>query len=283
MTSEDFRIRPMQPTEIAIALSWANREGWNPGLDDRTAFSAVDPTGFWIGEINEKPIAVISAVRYGASFGFLGFYIVEPSFRGHGYGIAIWNAAMTHLGTRVIGLDGVVDQQENYRKSGFELAYRNIRQSGVSKRTNFAHPCIRPISTVPKHLIEQFDREHFPADRLEFLRRWTALPHSYGCAYCEGEQVTGYGIIRQCEQGWKIGPLFARNPDVAESILQALLEEIPAGDTFYLDTPEPNPAALQMATNHQMTPVFETARMYRGPAPAVALDGIYGVTSFELG
>ena len=32
---------------------------------------------------------------------------------------------------RVIGLDGVVAQQENYRKSGFELAYANIRYGGT--------------------------------------------------------------------------------------------------------------------------------------------------------
>jgi hypothetical protein len=32
-----------------------------------------------------------------------------------------------------------------------------------------------------------------------------------------------------------------------------------------------------------MTAVFETARMYTGQAPALPLDRIFGVTSFELG
>jgi len=32
-----------------------------------------------------------------------------------------------------------------------------------------------------------------------------------------------------------------------------------------------------------MSMVFETARIYKGTPPAVKLDQIYGITSFELG
>ena len=32
-----------------------------------------------------------------------------------------------------------------------------------------------------------------------------------------------------------------------------------------------------------MSSVFETARMYAGPAPKVELDAVYGITTFELG
>jgi hypothetical protein len=38
----------------------------------------------------------------------------------------MWNAAIAHAGPRVIGLDGVVAQQQNYARSGFKLAYANI-------------------------------------------------------------------------------------------------------------------------------------------------------------
>jgi hypothetical protein len=37
---------------------------------------------------------------------------------------------MAQLGERVIGLDGVIDQQANYWKLGFKLAHRNVRYSG---------------------------------------------------------------------------------------------------------------------------------------------------------
>ncbi len=60
-------------------------------------------------------------------FGFIGLYIVRPEYRGRGYGLAIFNEAMRYLEDRCVGLDGVIAQQENYRRSGFKLAYRNIR------------------------------------------------------------------------------------------------------------------------------------------------------------
>ena len=82
--------------------------------------------GFWEGE----PVAAISVVRYDDHFAFLGFYIVKPEMRGRGLGWKIWTAGLAHAGARTIGLDGVVAQQENYRKSGFELAHRNIRYGG---------------------------------------------------------------------------------------------------------------------------------------------------------
>src|SRR6266851_10508958 len=131
MSDDDFHIRPMRPEEIALAVDWAAAEGWNPGLADASCFATVDPQGFLIGELDGRAAATISCVNYDERFAFLGFYIVRPDLRGRGYGLRIWNAAIAHAGTRAIGLDGVLAQQENYKKSGFVLAYPNIRYGGT--------------------------------------------------------------------------------------------------------------------------------------------------------
>jgi hypothetical protein len=118
--------------ELDVAVDWAAAEGWNPGWHDADCFYAADAGGFLIGLLGDEPIATIAVVRYGVSFGFVGFYIVKAAYRGQGYGLQIWKAGLRRLEGRVVGLDGVVDQQENYKKSGFLLAHRNVRYQGTA-------------------------------------------------------------------------------------------------------------------------------------------------------
>jgi Acetyltransferase (GNAT) domain len=55
------------------------------------------------------------------------------------------------------------------------------------------------------------------------------------------------------------------------------------GGPIFLDVPEPNRAAVKLGGRYGFRPVFETARMYRGPEPSLPLDRIYGIKTFELG
>ena len=75
----------------------------------------------------------------------------------------------------------------------------------------------------------------------------------------------------------------AEDAPAADGILDALLDRIPAGDPWVLDIPEPNAEAQALVSRRGMTQVFATARMYTGPAPAIDLDRVFGVTTFELG
>lgn len=96
-------------------------------------------------------------------------------------------------------------------------------------------------------------------------------------------ELAGYGVIRRCRAGFKIGPLFADSPDFAAALFHPLIAQVPAGQAFYLDVPEVNGAAIALAEQHDMTRVFETARMYTQAPPSLPLEGIFGVTTFELG
>src|SRR3546814_1528602 len=84
-----------------------------PGRRDAANFHVADPSGFLMGFVDDQPVACISVVRYGDGYGFLGFYIVARELRGRGHGMAVWQAGLQHLGSRTIGLDGVVAQQDN--------------------------------------------------------------------------------------------------------------------------------------------------------------------------
>ena len=287
----DYVIRQASPDEFATAIDWAAAEGWNPGLDDLAAFHAADPAGFLMGFEGEEAISSLSVVRYGPTFGFLGFYIVRPDRRGTGKGWALWQAGMAHLGDRTIGLDGVVEQQANYAKSGFKLAGRNIRHAGPPRGVG-ATPLsdaitIRPPGEADRPALVRYDATHFPCERAGFIGDWV-LPGGGGTQRrsllaAGPEGIQGMGTIRACRDGFKIGPLFADDPDIAGALFDALIADLPADAQVALDTPEDNAQATGLARRAGLAPVFETARMYRGADPGLPIQRIFGVTTFELG
>jgi ribosomal protein S18 acetylase RimI-like enzyme len=283
MKEKPYIIQPMSRDDLEIAISWASGEGWNPGLHDADCFYAADPTGFFKGVLGSEIIATISAVKYESSFGFVGFYIVKPEYRGQGYGLQLWNAALNTLKGRNVGLDGVLAQQENYKKFGFQLAYSNIRYEGKGGVSAPSHPHIVDLSEVPFEAIAAYDRACFPCERTAFLRCWIQQPESSALGIWQHNQLKGYGVIRTARLGYKIGPLFADDPALAEALFLALQARATADAPVYLDVPETNPEAIALAKKYAMKPVFETARMYTQTCPALTYPHLFGVTTFELG
>ena len=295
-----YRIKTATRQELDEVVTWAAAEGWNPGLQDAACFYAADPNGFFVGTLAGDPIASISAVKYDETFGFIGFYIVKPAYRGRGYGLQIWNAGLRYLQGCTVGLDGVLQQQSNYAKSGFELAHRNIRYEGTCdvdglKQTidsavavqlaERSHPGAElvPLSSVPFQSVLDYDQGLFLSKRADFLKAWieTETHRAVGVLY--QQKLAGYGVIRPCQQGYKIGPLFADSPECAEATFLSLIAHVEPDRCFYLDVPEVNSAAVAIAEKYHMSVVFETARMYRQMLWTLPLEQIFGITSFELG
>ncbi len=283
MPEQRYDVRTMRRAEVDLAVDWAALEGWNPGLHDADCYYETDPDGFFIGMLNDEPIGCISAVSYGESYGFIGFYIVKPTYRKQGFGIALWNKAMEHLSGRNIGLDGVVAQQDNYRKSGFQLAHRNIRYEWRSTRHQKEAQGIIELSSVPAEDLLMYDAKLFGNRRDLFLKCWISRPGTIALGIVQGDRLQGYGVLRRCRHGFKVGPLFADSADLAETLFLALTGDLPVDTPTFLDVPEVNPQAMRMAEKYGMTKAFETARMYTQQAPRVPLHQWFGVTTFELG
>jgi ribosomal protein S18 acetylase RimI-like enzyme len=275
-------IRAMTLPELEMVLEWAAAEGWNPGLSDAASFHAADPGGFLLGTLDGEPVASIFAVRYGSGFGFIGGYIVRPAFRGKGYGMQIWRAGMALLAGRNVALDGVPAQQANYARSGFRLAHRNVRYEGRGS-TLPAPSRVLPLGAQDIDELVAYDRAFFPDDREAFMRCWLQQLGSVTLGVREGGALLGYAVLRPCRSGFKVGPLCAESPDVADELLQALRGRVPEDEPIFLDVPEPNAAAVALAERHGMRACFETARMYTGADPGLPLARQYGITTFELG
>lgn len=285
-------IRRMARPEVNELVSWAASEGWNPGLHDAGIFWETDPEAFIAAELDGELIGGGTITSYDGLYGFMGFFIVRPEFRGRGFGDRIWHARRDRLIARLkpgatVGMDGVFDMQPYYAKGGFVFSHRNLRYraeiaDGGGKVDPRADPRIVPLANVPFETLQAYDRTCFPAPRPDFLRRWIAQPDALALGLLRDGGLAGYGVIRRCGEGCKIGPLFADDGDVAEA-LYGQLSAFASGGPLFLDTPENNPAAMELVARHAMQEVFGCARMYLGPFPEVMEERIFGVTTFELG
>ncbi|MFI8993243.1 GNAT family N-acetyltransferase [Streptomyces sp. NPDC053542] len=270
------------PEDWKLVGEWAAAEGWNPGLADAACFFTQDPDGFFLGRIDGEPVSAISVVNYSPDYAFLGFYLVRPDQRGRGHGLTTWKTALAHAGERTVGLDGVPAQQDNYRRSGFELAYRTNRYGGSGPTGSPAPAHVVPAEAAGLDAVITYDSARYPADRPHFLRHWLTADGHRALARVIDGKVTGYGVIRPGRDAHRVGPLFADTADDARALLDGLTAELD-GAPFAVDVPEANPEATALATTLGLTPSFATARMYTGPVRPVATATIYGVTSLELG
>ncbi len=283
---DNLLIRNMSRDEVDELVAWAAQEGWNPGLHDAAIFWHTDPEAFIAAELNGELIGGGAVISYDGRFGFMGFFIVKPDFRGRGFGNTIWHARKERLLQRVapgaaIGMDGVFQMQPYYAKGGFTFSHRDIRfqSSGI---TSTPDASVVPLSQIPFDDVLAYDSSCFPAPRNRFLQAWITQADSLALGSLQDNRLTGYGVIRRCLDGCKVGPLFADDPTTAEHLFTALAAFAP-GEPVFLDVPENNPAAMGLAKRHKMREVFGCARMYLGSMPELPTDRIFGVTTFELG
>lgn len=280
---KNYTIEQMSKDEIKLALDWALKEGWNPGLHDADCFYQVDPNGFFAGKLDGNIIAMGSAVIYDESFAFCGFYIVAEDYRGQGYGLELTKQRLKYIGERNAGIDGVTKMLDKYAQLGYQLAHNNARYSGtIVNPIVKINQAILPLSEINFDLLANYDRKHFPASRTAFLKCWINQPEGVSLGYIKDGELCGYGVIRLCHHGYKIAPLFADNAIIANELFLNLAKHA-QGQTIYLDIPENNPNAIDLVKRYYLEKVFETARMYLKAEPQLPIEHIYGITSFELG
>lgn len=279
-------IRPMTRAELDSLVEWAAGEGWNPGRNDAQIFWDTDPDGFIAAELGGELIGGGSIVSYSGRFGFMGFFIIRPDQRGQGLGRRLWFHRRDRLiallqAPAVIGMDGVFAMQEFYARGGFVLFNRDLRFEGVGVAAAPAANLVE-LDSLPFDEVLRYDAAHFPAPRERFLKAWITQPGSRALGAMQDGVLQGYGVIRPCRQGFKVGPLFAADGEMAEALFRGLGDLAP-GAPIFLDVPENNPQAMALAQRHGMGEVFGCARMYFGPPPTLPVTEIFGVTTFELG
>ena len=299
-----FRVRRLTTAEETVTIFGPRKVelGWIPGALDDVNYFAADETGFFAGELDGKVISCISVVKYSDAYAYLGQYIVDKAYRGKGYGLETWKFSLSSLPDGCnCGLDAVVEMVPIYERSGFKPAW-NTHRITISINLALLHSLtcpesitIKPLTHVPFHQILKYDTSVHVYERKLFLEKWISAKNCLGFAAVNPQgNVVGYAVVRTImkkEDGWRIGPLFADNSQIARGLYCAMIEGVAAQHStasITMDVPcgdGCNPDAIDILLTELSGFVTDRyVRMYTmGPPPNYPLQKMYVVTSVELG
>lgn len=288
--NKDIKVRLMTKDDSKMVMGWAAKEGWNPGKYEVEPLYVADSTGYHLLEIDGEPVASLASVKHSQNFAFLGLYIVKPEYRGKGYGKLLWDIVMGTLkDCTTLGLNGVIDQVENYKRSGFMPATLNTRWRGRPSLKffgNINNTVLNNISVTKDFSLTSmidYDAKIFANPRAVFLSQWLKMPESHVLAAIEGGVLRGYGSLSVSEEGYKVAPLFADNEAIAEKLYVALCHYTANKGYIQIDTNENNPFAAALAKRFGLEKMFDTLCMYKGVAPGMEDKKIFGLTTLEIG
>ena len=306
----DVLIRTL-PIEEAQPLffAWAAAEGWNPGLNDPTLFSSLDPRGFHVLYLVSPshpsssaaplltPIALLSTLVIDDRCGFLGPYITCQTHRSLGFGSLLFSYGLARLdpSRRTVGLDSTIEQSPSYQRRGFgHTVAVEHRYSGL------VQPSSPPPSLPPgAALFPALDPRVSPARLQKLFARCAAsglstpayvssllhLPgvQALACLDTDGE-VAGLVVARRAGVGYRVAPLLARDGSVARALLCALQDTVGRGEgvkgeeqfLLHIDVPGERAEALQLMKDVGLRPIFQSVRMSTRQPPPVLSDWVWG-------
>ncbi|MFO7628800.1 MAG: GNAT family N-acetyltransferase [Prochlorococcaceae cyanobacterium] len=286
-------IRPLARADGPRVTAWARAEGFIPGSGDLAIYRHTDRQGLWVGCLEGVPIGCIAGVRYNPAYGFIGLFLVQPEHRGRGYGVQLWRRAMAHLeDVACVGLEAAPDRIDDYAAWGFRPAAPTrrwrLQADGAAALPHSSDDGLRLLagSAIPAAAVQAYDASREPSPRPHFLADWLRHPAGTVLGLLDGGgRCHGFGRIRPCllpkGEGWRIGPLLADSPALAERLLRGLLAHHPG--VVMIDAPAANGQTAPLLERLGFSVVGETLRMYRGPRPAVSLADVYGLACLELG
>ena len=241
---KNFSIRLISNDEIQKVTDWARLEGFAPGFDDISIYKNTDKKGIWVGCLDNDPIGSIACVKYNSSYGFIGLFIVKKEFRNMGYGVRLWKHALDYLkNVGCIGLEAAPNRLDDYQTWGFKKSsitnrwklegIQDLPNGNFYKDDNNTFSVV-PGNQIPPEAVLIYDSQREPSPRPHFLNDW--LKNSFGnvSALVDNNGMChGFGRIRPCmlqdnNKGWRIGPLLADTPPLAELLIRKLVRNLEA-------------------------------------------------------
>ncbi len=266
----DFRIRLMCAEDIVAADHIRALVGWNQRPADWQRLLNYEPSGCFVGLIDDRVIGTVTTTCYGDALAWIGMMLVHPDYRRRGVGRQLMTAALDYLQGRALSyirLDATPAGRPLYEKLGFQAEWSFQRWGreprpfeNLSNGSKFATESDELAGGAGQFTLSDhsgLDRVAFGCSRMAYLERLV-----------EDSRIVvsgqGFGMLRGGSVANYLGPVVAASPEEAKCLIARLVAHV--SEQIYWDVPEPNRAAVGLAADFQFRPQRQLVRMRLGAA-----------------
>jgi len=219
-----------------------------------------------------------------SSSAWIGNFIINPGFRGMGYGTRLLNEVIEYLtgsGVRTVYLTAAPRAVSLYRKMKFQeitTVHRWVKEASLSSDKNGDSIINGGIHyTEPDwHKIYLLDRHCWGDGRDLLLNQWRI------CRWCyQSGNGDAFLFLGKVNNYLAIGPWADRNPSGQDALV--LLEQALSWATKFrkvvIDVPDVNKVATDILQSHGFGKQGKTLLMALGEVPDLALDSVFALAS----
>jgi ribosomal protein S18 acetylase RimI-like enzyme len=232
-------LRALAPADIGAGLRLCREAGWNQLRADWEFFLGLRPLGCFAAVLDGRVVGTATTVDYSGKASWVGMVLVAPEFRRRGIGTLLLTAAIESLSAcACIKLDATATGRKVYEKLGF------VEVAGPAP-ARYIHPASSPAAESPGKVrlmrdadvprAAELDAMAFGVPRrgvIEGLRR-RAPEYAYVVSDAAGA-LSGFVLGRHGHNFEQIGPLVARRPEHAQTLVLAALQRL-AGRPVCID------------------------------------------------
>jgi GNAT superfamily N-acetyltransferase len=220
---------PLGPQHLAGCLALSKAARWNQNEADWRLMLEMGH-GWGLTLADGRLAASTLVLPYGDEFAWISMVLVLPEERRKGHATHLLRVALGDLRDR--GLTPVLDAtpagREVYRLEGFRDTWSFKRYALKNAFKRDTPTGVRPIKEEDWQTILRIDREAFGTSREKLLRNLhTRFPDA---ALIHRD---GFILGREGRQSLQLGPLVAKDRQVAQTLLQAALARV--GPPLYID------------------------------------------------
>ncbi len=222
---------------------------------------------------------------------FVSFYITHPDYRRRRIGASVWKASISSLmdqGKNIM-LYAVEGKANMYRTIGLkQAAFKCVgcrSTLDVKNKTVIDNKYVEvvPIKSVPFDAILTYDKTVQDMPRktvLEYLLKDAVS----GFVALRNDIVVGYGCARTVTHGYRLGPVYADNEDIARSLIVRILVELPADTLIESNLYVNNTPAMALIDSlglFDSQNFYQKSIMYSKYLIPFRLDKVYCIIDFD--